>query len=526
MICVRRIVLITLGIMLLVSAVGVSASIPKDTLVMAMNTGIFITFDPAVAYEVPPDVFVSNIYSSLYKLEVVNGTITPVPEIAESYSLSKDGTVWTFNIRRGLVFANGDPLNADSVVYSIKRVLKLAKSPVWLLNSVGLTAENMDQTVKKIDDYTVSITTDKPYAPNIFLSILAGGWGGIVDQKVVQAHDVNGDMGSTWLTDHSAGSGPYILQTWQRNSKIVLTANPKYWRGEPKIKTIITVDTPEAANQLLLLKKGDVDVAWNITPEQANSLKNDKNFYVATVPGQSDEYVGMNAGWGPFKDVRVRQAVKYAINYDSIINDIEGGYAINVQGFIPYGYFGYVPDTPFSQNIEKAKQLMAEAGYADGFEVELVTNDTYTRRSEAVAIQADLAKIGIKANITIMQASQMYTKFRQQGINMIIAGWGIDYPDANALAMPFANYRVKQLAWRLMWYDDHAADLAEQAAFETNADKRKQMYADLTMYWFSNGPFAMLYQPKSYWGVRSEVKGYEDAAMGYSLMFDFTKIYK
>jgi len=205
---------------------------------------------------------------------------------------------------------------------------------------------------------------------------------------------------------------------------------------------------------------------------------------------------------------------------------VVGGYAINNQGFIPYGYFGYVDKTPFHQNIEKAKELMKEAGYPNGFEVELVTNTTERRRGEAIAVQANLAKIGIKARITIMQASQMYSKFRQQGIHMIVAGWGVDFPDADALAKPFADYRVKQLAWRLMWYDDYAANLAEKAGFEKNPCKREQMYADLINYWFLNGPFAMLYQPLQYWGVRNEVKGFQKAAEGYGLVFDLTKVYK
>ncbi|HEU24002.1 MAG: ABC transporter substrate-binding protein [Mesoaciditoga sp.] len=508
------------------AAMAFSASIPKDTVVIGMNTGIFISFDPAVCYEVEPAIMVMNIYSGLFKLQEINGTIQAVPELAESYDISQDGKTWTFHIRKGVSFANGDPVNADAVVYSVKRVLQLKKSPVWLFESLGLNANNMNETVKKIDDYTVQITMDKSYAPNIVMSIFAESWGGIVDPKVAQSHDVSGDMGSAYLADHSAGAGPYILKSWQRNNMIVLVANDKYWRGAPRIKTIIIRDMPESTDQQLALKRGDIDIAWNLTPEQVNSLKGDPNFNVVSVPAQSNEYLAVNAGWGPFKDVRVRQAVKYAIDYDSIIKNIAGGYAIKVQGFIPYGYLGYVSDMPFDQNISKAKELLAQAGYANGFEVELVTNTTERRRNEAIAIQADLAKIGIKANITIMQASQMYTKMREQGIQMIIAGWGIDFPDPDALAKPFADYRVKQLAWRMMWYDDHAADLAEAAGFELNQTKRVEIYKELTNYWFDNGPFAILYQPLSYWGTRAELKGFDQTAKGYSLAFDLTKMYK
>jgi len=174
----------------------------------------------------------------------------------------------------------------------------------------------------------------------------------------------------------------------------------------------------------------------------------------------------------------------------------------------------------------RAKELMAEAGYADGFDVELVTNTTERRRTEAVIVQENLAKIGIRAKINIMQASQMYAKFREQGLQMIIAGWGVDYPDADALSNPFANYRVKQLAWRCAWYDDYAADLCEAAGKEINEDRRFQMYQDLTNYWHVYGPFAMMYQPIEFWAVRNEVKDFNKAVEGYSVHIDLTLISK
>ncbi|RKX54711.1 MAG: ABC transporter substrate-binding protein, partial [Thermotoga sp.] len=291
-------------------------------------------------------------------------------------------------------------------------------------------------------------------------------------------------------------------------------------------KTIIVQDIPEPTDQYLLLRKGDIDVAWNLTAEQANSLKGAEDISIVTTPGQSDEYVAMNAGWGPFKDVRVRQAVKYCIDYKAIIDKVVAGFAINNQQFLPVGYFGYVENNPYHQDIEKAKKLMAEAGYADGFDVELVTNTTERRRNEAVIVQSNLAEIGIRAKINLMQASQMYAKYRKQGLQMIVAGWGVDYPDADALANPFANHRVHQLAWRCAWIDDYAADLAEAAGKEMNEDRRFQMYVDLTNYWHIYGPFAMLYQPITYWGVRNEVKGFDKAVEGYSVHVDWTEVYK
>ena len=517
----RKDFILTILIMaFLLFACTANAAIPTDTLVIGANTEIYITQDPAVSFEVLPNATLKNIYAALIKIEIEDEKFIVVPDLAESWELAPDGKTWTFHIRKELVFANGDPLKSDAIVYSFQRVLKLEKSPCWLYSDViGLTEEG----ITALDDYTVKIVTNG--APsNIVLTILGGN--GIVNPKVVKEHEVDGDMGQAWLIDHTAGAGPYILKEWSRKISLVLVANENYWRGAPRIKTIIIQDIPESTDQLLRLKKGDIDVAWDLTAEQANSLKDSSDIYIATTPGQSDEYVGMNAGWGPFKDVKVRQAVKYAINYDAIINEVMAGFAINNQQFLPVGYFAYIENNPYYQDIEKAKELMAEAGYADGFDVELVTNTTERRRTEAVIVQENLAKIGIRAKINIMQASQMYAKFREQGLQMIIAGWGVDYPDADALSNPFANHRVKQLAWRCAWYDDYAADLCEVAGKEINEDRRFQMYQDLTNYWHVYGPFAMMYQPIEFWAVRNEVKDFNEAVEGYSVHVDLTLINK
>jgi len=202
------------------------------------------------------------------------------------------------------------------------------------------------------------------------------------------------------------------------------------------------------------------------------------------------------------------------------------GFAILNQNFIPIGYFGYVEMNPYKKDLAKAKQLLKEAGYSNGFEVELLTNPTQIRTDEAIIIQSNLAEVGIKVNVTTMPASEMYAKFRQQGHQIILAGWGIDYPDPDALAKPFANYKVKQLAWRTMWYDDYAANLAEKAGQELDQARRLELYRTLQEYWIKKSPFIMLYQPLDFWVVRDNVMGFEEAATGYSITFDFTKITK
>lgn len=499
------------------------AAIPKDVLVFGQSHENIKTLDPGVCFEAPTGGFVRNLYANLVRLNVKGGKFVVEPDAAEKWEMASDGKTWTFTLRKGIVFDNGDPLKAEDVVYSMRRAIKLQKSPAWLFTqAVGLT----EDSINAVDERTVKVVT-KGVPSNIVLTNLAATIGGILNSKVVKEHEVNGDMGMAWLNDHSAGAGAYSLKGWKRNESVMFVSNKNYWAGEPKIKTIIIKDIPEAADRLLQVKKGDIDVAFGLLPDQIKSVESDPgNLQVVKTPAQSLEYVGVNANWGPFKDVRVRQAVKYAIDYDAIISQARQGMAVPNQQFIAKGYFGYKEKNPFKLNLEKAKSLMKEAGQANGFEVEIVTNTNEVRRIEAQIVQENLAKIGIKTTINIMPAAQMYQKMREQGINLIVAGWGIDYPDADALAAPFTNHKAKQLAWRMAWMDDKASQLSEAAAKEVDEKKRLKMYADLTEYWQQNGPFAALCQPIDAWAASKDVKGLLEAFEGFSLHVDFTKIKK
>lgn len=446
---------------LIVAVTGFAAT-PKDTLVIGSNTGIFITMDPAVAYEVLPNKIVAACYAQLVNLKAIDGVIVPVPDIAESWEISEDGLTYIFYIRQGVKFSNGDPLTAEDVLFSLKRPILLDSVSAWFLVDIfGINKDNVDEKIKQIDENTITITLNAPYAENITLGILSNMFTGIVNKDVVLANEVNGDLGTAWLADHSAGAGPYVLVQWERNNVILLEANPNYYGSQPPLKRIMIRDVPEASNQRLFLERGDIDVAWDLTPQLLTEAKKNPNVVEVKVPGHSNEYLAMNASWGPLKDPKVREAVRYSINYKEIVEDIMLNNAMLVQGFINKGYFGYVEENPFYQDIEKAKALLAEAGYPNGFEVELITSNTDTRKAEAEKIQADLAKAGIKVNLVIVQSSQMYEKYRAQGHQMIIAGWGNDYPDPDNLAMSHASYRANQLAWRNAWYDDYAATLCE-----------------------------------------------------------------
>ncbi len=477
----------------------VTPKTPEDTLLIVMDTGDMVSLDPAQAYEFSSCFVVNQLYDNLVTFKPPDYT-TVIPELAETWEISEDGLTWTFHLRKGLTFPSGAKINATAVKYSFERVIMLERDfpavaqPAWVLTQFI----NDTNQIEIVDEYTIKIHLHEKVAPGIFLSCLAFSVGGIVDPTVVKQHittvDGKSDWGNKWLTDHSAGSGPYILKVWERENKIELIANENYWRGAPKIKKIIIKHVPEPTDQMMMLQTGDADIAWDLTTDQILEIKDTAGLKILSIPEFTLRYIGMNVNFTYFKDERVRDAIRYAIDYDGIITGILKGGAVKNQGFIMLGIPGATSEVFYTRNVTKAKELLAEAGYPNGFEVEMIVPPSHPDVDIAAKIQSDLAEIGIKVNIRQVTEAELYPIYRAQQHQMVLAEWGADYVDPDALAKPFADYRVRQLAWRNVWYDDYAANLTEAAAKEMDFAKRLELYKELTEYVVDKGPYVILYQ--------------------------------
>ncbi|MDQ7842655.1 MAG: ABC transporter substrate-binding protein [Armatimonadota bacterium] len=518
-------------VLALVALPGPSSGSPADpsTLVVGQNTGILITLDPAVVFEVEGVVIVDQLYDKLVDLDMVDGKIKVVPEVAESWTLAPDGKTWTFKIRQGMKFPSGRAVDANAVVYSLRRALRLNRPSIYMFNELGLTKDNAETAVRMLDPYTVQIVVGQSFAPDLVLAILSFVATAVVDPGVVEQHIREGELGSDWLKDHSAGSGPYQLMRWERNEVVDMVAYAGYWRGIPPVKRIVIRDIPEPSAQRIALEKADIDVAWNLSPQMRQEIRTAKTpgLAIVRVPGHGMEYIGMNVKYPPLAKEQVREAIRYAIDYKAILEGIMRGEAIPLQTFVPVGYLGHNPAMPFKQDLNKAKQLLAEGGYPNGFEVELATNAPHpTRPDVAQVIQNELAKVGIKVKITTSAAATVLGKYREQGLQMILYGWGVDYPDPDALAKPFADGTIRQLAWRNAWMDPKATDLTRKAMLERDPRRRVALYKELTELVAHKGPFAILYQITNNWVIRTYVKGFEQAAALGTFHFDYTKISK
>jgi len=488
---------------------------PQQTVIVARDLTDAVTLDPNLAYELSGTIADHNMYSNL--VTFVGGNLTqPRAQVARSWEVSQDARTYTFHLNHGIVFATGNPLTADDVIYTFQRVVNLPKDPAaWLVTQMGIDDKNVLSAVKAADPYTVVITLPKPFSPGAFLSIMANPVTGIVDSKAVKAHVQNNDWGSAWLNDHSAGSGPYELVRWERQVAIELTANPRYTLGPaPSIKRIVFSNIVENTVQREMLGRGDVDIASDLSAAQLAALKREPKFYVFQIPDLAMEYLGMDVKNVPaFGKAGVRQAVKYAIDYDGIISDLLNGNGLPLQGVIPKGLFGYDPSLPFKHDPAKAKSLLAEAGFGQGFTAELLTSTGsaaggISSGDLAAKIKNDLASVGVRINVRQIVSSEMLKTYRAQQSQMVLLMWYVDYPDPDDFAKPFGDYTQKSLAWRVQYYNDPLAKLVDQAAGLQNTPERASLYKKVNQMISDDGPFAILYQPMISYAVSKRIQNF------------------
>jgi peptide/nickel transport system substrate-binding protein len=485
---------------------GADAAERKDVLIIGMATSDIISLDPAKAFEFSGVGLDAQIYDRL--LDFKAGQFEkPELSLAESYEVSPDGKTWTFHLRKDVKFHSGNPLTADDVVYSFQRVVILKDQPSFILTQFGITPDS----VRAVDTHTVQVTLDKKYAGGIFFACLAAGVASVVDSQVVKQHTQktdkypDGDMGLTWLARNSAGSGPFILRQWAKGDRVILDANPNHFSTPPKVKRVVIKEIVEATSRRLQVEKGDIDIAWEMYPDQIKELKKNKDLRIESSPATIIYYVGMNVTKGPLKDNRVRTAIRHGIDYKGIIDNIMGGAARPINTFIPEGFAGYEDTVYYREDLEKARQLLADAGYADGFEISMDHGDQTPNPEIAQALQNSLARIGIKVKLNKLISAQLWPKYRAQQHELILARWGPDYVDPHTNAQPFADYKAKQLCWRNAYYNDETSQLIEEAGQEMDDAKRIALYQKANKIIQTEGPYAMLFQPMYEHAVRNNI---------------------
>ena len=490
------------------------ASTPKETAVVAIDISGIITLDPGECYETIGGEVIIGVYDSLLRYEpddvtkIIGGT-------AETWSATEDGKNYTFKIRPGMKFESGAPVTAGDIAWSMQRGVILGKTPAFLLEQFGWTKDNVKDLITAPDPGTLEFKIVKDYAPSLVYNVMTTGITSAVEKKVAMANEANGDMGNSWLKTHSAGSGAFRLISWKAEESVTIEANPNFHLGAPLIKRVVLRHVPEPSSQRLLLEKGDVDLARDLTADQIKPLASNKAIKVESFPGAETWYMAMNMSEEHFKNPKVRQAMKMLVDYDGMANTFLKGRFTVQETFWPIGLFAAIDYNPWKLDVAKAKALLAEAGYPNGFEVNLNVSTVAPNPDIAQAVQQTMAQAGVKLNIITADPKQVVTTYRARKHQMVLLSWSPDYFDPHSNADSFSHNddnsdgaKGHPLLWRNEYYDPELNTMTAAAAKELNVDKRKAAYAALLKKVTDEGPFILMFQNTFQAAFRDNVKGY------------------
>jgi peptide/nickel transport system substrate-binding protein len=492
----------------------VFAETPKDGLVMATAIDDIITLDPAEVFEFTAAEYAAQVYDRLVTFPVDDVTQLK-GHIAESWTIADDGRTYTFKIRDGVTFHSGNPLTAHDAAFSLQRVILLNKTPSFILSQFGFTPENVMERIQAMDDRTLVVEVDKPYAPTFFLYCLTATVGSVVDKKLAQENEQDGDMGYGWLKTASAGSGAFKLRSWKPNESVSIDGNPDYWGGAPAFTRVITRHVPEPSTQQLMLEKGDIDIARNLGPDQLDALRDNPDVRLTEVPKGAIYYLGLNQKNEHLSKPEVREALKHLVDYEGIVGSILRGKAFIHQSYLPRGFLGAIEDTPYSLDIDQAKALLAEAGLADGFSVTMDTRNISPVMDMAQSLQATWAEAGIDLEILPGDNKQTLTKYRARTHDIYIGRWGPDYQDPHTNADTFSSNPdnrdeaklTGKLAWRNAWDIPEMTEKTNAAVLEKDAAKRAALYEEIQREHQETSPFVIMFQDIEIVAERSNVHG-------------------
>ena len=481
-------------IILLLAGCGSDATTPtgppgteKETEIVIAQGVDATTMDPNMHAEAPTTNVVINIYDTLLMMDLDSNI---VPALAESYE-ALDDTTWEFKLRDDVVFHNGEAFDAESVKYTIERILDPE------MNSAQVAHISAIEEVKIIDPYTVHIITSEPF-PTLPLQILPRQ---MVPPKYTE------EMGHEHLAANPVGTGPYKFVEWIRDERVVLEANEDYWRGPPAIDRVVFRVIPENSTRMAELQTGSVDLIVNVPPHQAQTLEEGADTAVARVGSSRVIFLGLiSDSPGPLEDVRVRQALNYAIDVPGIVDNVLMGNGTPLAGQ-PVGatHFGYNPSVeayPYDPN--RALELLAEAGHADGLSLNFDSpSGRYLMDREiAQAATGQFEDIGLDIDLNVLEWGVFVDKIMaRQMQDMFLIGWGNSTFDADATL--YSWFRTGE---RFTFYDNPEIDaLLDRARIHMDQDERLQMYHDAMVTLREEAPWVFLHQQLDIYGISSRL---------------------
>lgn len=500
-----------------------TAATPKGVAVMAHAIDDIVSFDPAESYEFTDNEVDANCYRRLVTPNLADATKID-GDLAEKYTVSPDGLTFTFHMRKGVQFDSGNPVTAHDAAFSLQRVVKLNKTPGFIITQFGFTPDNVESLVRATDDYTLEVKLPKAQATSFVLYCLTANVGSVVDMKTVMANQTNNDLGNAWLKTRTAGAGPYKLTEWAASDHVIVDTNP-HSPDKGHMHRIVIRHVADPSAQLLMLQKGDADIARDLLADQLKSLAGNKQFTITSAGQGTSMYMAMNQNVPELQKPEVHQAIKWAIDYQAIAKNITPNTWSVCQSILPDALPGALKSNPFHKDVAKAKALLAQAGYPNGFAVSMDYISASPHSEIAQALQADMGAIGIKVTLLPGEQKQVITKTRARQHQLALLYWGTDYFDPNSNVQAWCENpddsdqsKLKILAWRSHFVDKELNDEAMAAVQELDPAKRIALYRKIQTQFQERAPFAMLLQRNAVAVLGKGVSGFKIGPMP-----DYTK---
>ena len=431
-------------------------------------------------YEVP-----FNIFDRLVDVEVdADGNSKIVPSLAESWDISDDGLEYTFHLRQGVKFHNGNDFTAEDVAYTFHRMLTVEG---------GVNTEFIDQIkgadellagetdtlegVEVVDDYTIKVTLKEPFAG--FLASISSPGVSIYDSEATEA------AGDQFGMDPAVtvGTGPFEFSSWSFNNQLVLTRNEDYWKGASGLPGVVIKIIPDTETQSMMFESGELDILdLDYAADSVDRFTETYPDQIVQGPRVGIVYFTMNFNKEPFQDVRVRKAVQMSIDRQAILDALYGDRGQVEQGIFPHGLIGFNPDQEeIKYDPEAAKALLAEAGYADGFDMEIAADssasDTMTMALEIVSDQ--LAEVGIRAEIKNYDESTWLETRKSGELGSFMSTWSADYNDPDNFIYTFFGNEEKTRIRSINYPDTEVMERVAKARTIVNEDERLAEYKAL-----------------------------------------------
>ncbi|MDR3432121.1 MAG: ABC transporter substrate-binding protein [Rouxiella aceris] len=492
---------VSTAVLLALSALTLNAqaAVPKDMLVIGKAADPQ-TLDPAVTIDNNDWTVTYPAYQRLvgYKSEGGKGSTQVAGDLAASWTASADQLVWTFVLKPGAKFDDGSEVNAEAVKWSFERLMKIAQGPS--------EAFPKDMQVTVVDPLTVRFTLKTPFAP--FLYTLANDGAGIVNPAIAKANPE--DEGKAWLASHTAGSGPYKLERWQKGQQLVLVPNTYYSGEKPAFKRVTVKIIGESASRRLQLSRGDLDIADSLPVDQLAALKQENKVAVAEYPSLRVTYLYLNNGKAPMDQVDLRRAVSYAVDYQGMVKGILGGNAKQMRGPIPDGMWGYDPQAmQYSNDITKAKAALAKVKTQPNTLDFLYSDSDPNWEPIALSVQASLAAAGVNVKLEKLANATMRDRIGHGDYDISIGNWSPDFADPYMFMNYWFESDKKGLPGNRSFYSNPAVDdLLKKAVAVTDQQQRTDYYQQAQKIVIDEAAYVYLFQKNYQVALNKEVKGF------------------